>query len=258
MNHRPLILVCNDDGVHAPGLHYLIEVAQRLGDVVVVAPDSPQSGMGHAVTINDTLRVADMTQQKGFPMYSCSGTPVDCVKLGMNKLLPRRPDLVVSGINHGSNSSINVIYSGTMSAAIEASIAGVTGIGFSLCDHSFDADFGPCLPWVEKIMALALWEISFKGICLNVNFPKGPIKGYRFVRQARAYWAEEMDERIDPRGGRYFWLTGTFEVPDKGEDTDEYVLKQGFASVVPVTFDLTDYGVLHKLRQAWHEPAEKR
>ncbi|MCS6980306.1 MAG: 5'/3'-nucleotidase SurE [Flavobacteriales bacterium] len=257
MNRRPLILVCNDDGVHAPGLQYLTEVAHRLGEVVVVAPDSPQSGMGHAVTINDTLRVADMSRQKGYPMYSCSGTPVDCVKLAMNKLLPRRPDLVVSGINHGSNSSVNVIYSGTMSAAIEGAIAGITSLGFSLCDHSYDADFGPSLPWVEKLMALALYEAPVKGMCLNVNFPKGPVKGYRFVRQARAYWAEEMDERTDPRGGKYFWLTGVFEVPDTGRDTDEYVLSQGYASVVPVTFDLTDYAVLEKLRQMAHAAAEK-
>lgn len=258
MNKRPLILVCNDDGVHAPGLQYLAETAHRFGDVMVVAPDSPQSGMGHAVTINDTLRVADMSSQKGYPMYSCSGTPVDCVKLAMNKLLPRKPDLVVSGINHGSNSSVNVIYSGTMSAAIEGAIAGVTSIGFSLCDYSYDADFTPCLPWVEKIMAYALFENPLKGLCLNVNFPKGPVHGFKFVRQARGYWAEEMDERLDPRGGKYYWLTGRFEVPDTGQDTDEYALRLGWASVVPVTFDLTDYAALEKLRVLAHAAAEEK
>jgi len=249
MTKKPLILVCNDDGVHAPGLQYLTEAAMRFGDVCVVAPDSPQSGMGHAVTINDTLRVADMSSQKGFPMFSCSGTPVDCVKLAMNKLLPGRPDLILSGINHGSNSSINVIYSGTMSAAIEGAILGITSIGFSLCDYSYEADFRPCLPWVDKLIALALYETPFKGYCLNVNFPKGEVKGYRYVRQARGYWAEEMDERLDPRGGKYYWLTGTFEVLDNEETTDEYALRNGFASVVPVTFDLTDYQILEKLNK---------
>lgn len=250
MIQRPLILVCNDDGIFAPGIKALIEVMLELGDVIVVAPDSPQSGMGHAITISDTIKIGNMSKEVPYLKYSCSGTPVDCVKIGVNRLAPRRPDMVVSGINHGANSSINVIYSGTMSAAVEGSVIGVPSIGFSLCDHSYEADFKPAKPFIRQIAADVLQNGLPKGICLNVNIPKTmDIKGIRVCRQAKAYWDEELDQRQDPRGGTYFWLTGVFRNPDPGEDTDEYALANGYISVVPTQYDLTAYEQMNGLKQ---------
>jgi len=250
MVQRPLILVCNDDGVFAPGIRALTEVMLQLGDVIVVAPDSPQSGMGHAVTIGDTIKIGNMSNEVEYLKYSCSGTPVDCVKIGVNRLAPRRPDMVVSGINHGSNSSINVIYSGTMSAAVEGCVMGIPSIGFSLCDHSYEADFKPAMPFIKRIAENVLQNGLPPGTCLNVNIPKtADIKGIKVGRQARAYWDEELDERRDPRGGTYFWLTGTFKVPDEGTDTDEHALADGYVSIVPTQYDLTAYEQLNNLKQ---------
>lgn len=250
---KPLILICNDDGITAPGIRKLTEVMNGIGEVYVVAPDSPQSGMGHAITIEKTLRcdpvVIDKGPQKDF---SCSGTPVDCVKLAVNVVLPRKPDLIVSGINHGSNSSINVIYSGTMSAAVEGSLEGIPSIGFSLLDYSWQADFGPCKPFVDRIARQVLEHGLPRGICLNVNIPKayGPAyKGVRVCRQADANWVEEFDARQDPRGRSYYWLTGTFKNYDPGSDTDEQALKDGFISIVPVQSDLTAKGMLETLNK---------
>ncbi|CAI8317566.1 MAG: 5'-nucleotidase SurE [Flavobacteriia bacterium] len=250
---KPLILVCNDDGITAPGIRNLTEVMNGIGEVYVVAPDSPQSGMGHAITIEKTLRcepvVSDRGPQKEF---SCSGTPVDCVKLAVNVVLPRKPDLIVSGINHGSNSSINVIYSGTMSAAVEGSLEGIPSIGFSLLDHSWQADFGPSKPFVDRIARQVLEHGLPRGVCLNVNIPKpdgSAYKGVRVCRQADANWVEEFDARRDPRGRSYYWLTGTFMNYDKGADTDVEALKDGFISIVPVQCDLTAKGMLETLNK---------
>lgn len=242
---RPLILITNDDGITAPGLRHLIRYMSDLGDVVVVAPDSPQSGMGHAITLDSTLysKKVIIDPENGAPEeYSCSGTPADCVKLALQEILPRRPDLCVSGINHGSNSSINVIYSGTMSAAIEAGIEGVPAIGFSLCDYSWEADFTPARDAVRRIASEALKHGMPKGVVLNVNIPHtdgGPVMGIRVCRQARANWRERFDKRTNPTGKEYYWLTGEFELLDKGKDTDEWALSQGYVSVVPTQFDLT-------------------
>lgn len=250
MIQRPLILVCNDDGVFAPGIKALTEVMLELGDVIMVAPDSPQSGMGHAITISDTIKISNMSKEVDFLKYSCSGTPVDCVKIAVNRLAPRRPDLVVSGINHGANASINVIYSGTMSAAVEGAVIGIPSIGFSLCDYSYEADFEPCKPFIKQIAENVLENGLPSGVCLNVNIPKtNHLKGIKVARQAKAHWDEELDERKDPRGGTYFWLTGVFRNPDTGEDTDEYALSQGYISVVPTQFDLTAYEQLNTLKQ---------
>ena len=251
MKTKPLILVTNDDGIKAPGLRSLIEVMNEIGEVVVVAPDSPQSGMGHAITINSTLycdkiKVTDGPQLE----YSCSGTPADCVKLAINELLDKKPDLCVSGINHGSNSSINVIYSGTMSAAIEAGIEGVPAIGFSLLDFKWNADFKPLKEYIKKISLEALKKGIPKDVVLNVNFPllkNGKIKGMKICRQARAYWVEEFDKRTNPMGREYYWLTGTFINEDKGEDTDEWALNKGYISIVPTQFDLTAHHSLQQL-----------
>ena len=251
MAKRPLILVTNDDGITAPGIRALIEVANGIGDVVVVAPDSPQSGMGHAITINSTLECTAINVDGGPQKeYQSSGTPADCVKLAINELMDRKPDLCVSGINHGSNSSINVIYSGTMSAAVEAGIEGVPAIGFSLCDYQWTANFAPLKPYVDKIIRNALKEKIPSDVVLNVNFPlmeKQDIKGIKICRQAKAHWVEKFDKRQSPMGKDYYWLTGEFINEDRGEDTDEAALAQGYISIVPTQFDLTAHHAIQKL-----------
>lgn len=250
---RPLILVTNDDGINAPGIRTLISVVKNIGDVIVVAPDSPQSGMGHAITINSTLHSSRITPKNSEIIeYSCSGTPADCVKLAINELMPRKPDLCVSGINHGSNSSINVIYSGTMSAAIEAGIEGVPAIGFSLLDYSWNADFSQSKDFIRKITLSALNNGIPKGVVLNVNIPavkKSDIKGVKICRQAKAYWVEEFDKRKNPLGQEYYWLTGKFVNKDQGEDTDEWALKNNYISIVPVEFDLTAHHAIQGLNE---------
>ena len=250
---RPLILVTNDDGINAPGIRTLISVIKDIGDVIVVAPDSPQSGMGHAITINSTLHSSRITPKNSEIIeYSCSGTPADCVKLAINELMPRKPDLCVSGINHGSNSSINVIYSGTMSAAIEAGIEGVPAIGFSLLDYSWNADFSQSQDLIRKITLNALNNGIPKGVVLNVNIPavkKSDIKGVKICRQANAYWVDEFDKRKNPLGQEYYWLTGKFVNKDQGEDTDEWALKNNYISIVPVEFDLTAHHAIQGLNE---------
>ena len=252
MTKKPLILVTNDDGITAPGIRALIEVMNTIGDVVVVAPDSPQSGMGHAITLDSTLHLEQVTIDNGSQKeYSCSGTPADCVKLGISEILDRRPDLCVSGINHGSNSSINVIYSGTMSAAIEAGLEGIPSIGFSLLDFNWNANFEAIKAFVKNIALNVLENGLQEGVVLNVNFPKlekEAIKGVRICRQAKANWVEKFDKRVSPQGKEYYWLTGKFVNLDKGEDTDEWALANGYVSVVPVQFDLTAHQSITKLK----------
>lgn len=251
MKKKPLILVTNDDGITAPGIRNLIELMNEMGEVVVVAPDSPQSAMGHAITINSTLHCEKIKVTDGPQIeYSCSGTPADCVKLAVNELLDRKPDLCVSGINHGSNSSINVIYSGTMSAAVEAGIEGIPAIGFSLLDFNWNADFKPLRKYIQQITREALKNGIPKDVVLNVNFPKlkeKDIKGIKICRQAKASWVEEFDKRTNPMGREYYWLTGTFINEDKGEDTDEWALKEGYISIVPTQFDLTAHHSIQQL-----------
>ncbi|WP_055442564.1 5'/3'-nucleotidase SurE [Lacinutrix himadriensis] len=251
MTKKPLILVTNDDGITAPGIRALIEVMNTIGDVVVVAPDSPQSGMGHAITLDSMLYLEQVTIDNGSQKeYSCSGTPADCVKLGISEILDRRPDLCVSGINHGSNSSINVIYSGTMSAAIEAGLEGVPSIGFSLLDFNWNANFESVKEYVKNIALNVLENGLQEGVVLNVNFPKlekEAIKGVRICRQAKANWVEKFDKRVSPQGKEYYWLTGKFVNLDKGDDTDEWALENGYVSVVPVQFDLTAHHSIAKL-----------
>lgn len=251
MQKRPLILVTNDDGITAPGIRCLIRIMNEIGEVVVVAPDSPQSGMGHAVTLDATLHCEPIHIDDGIQKeYTCSGTPVDCVKIARHEVLKRTPDLCVSGINHGSNSSINVIYSGTMSAAVEAGIEGVPAIGFSLLDYSWEADFEESRDFVKKIALNVLKNGLPKGVVLNVNIPKlkrEEIKGIRICRQAQARWQEKFDRRISPQGRTYYWMTGKFINEDIGEDTDEWALANGYVSVVPIKFDLTAYNVIEQL-----------
>ena len=255
MKHKPLILVTNDDGITAPGVRALIDVMRHMGDIIVVAPDSPQSGTGHAITINNTLHINKVSADgAAFDEYSCSGTPVDCVKLAVNEILKRKPDLCVSGINHGSNSSINVIYSGTMSAAVEAGIEGIPAIGFSLMDFDWNADFEAVKPFVKKIAKEVLDNGLPEGVVLNVNFPKlktPEVKGIKVCRQAKAIWMEKFDKRKTPQGKDYYWLTGEFVNQDAGEDTDEWALANGYVSVVPVQFDLTAHHAIQQLN-SWN------
>ncbi len=247
---KPVILVTNDDGITSKGIEALVSVARRFGEVVVVAPDSPQSGMGHAITIGQPLRLHRSTIFKNIEAYECSGTPVDSVKLAVDKVIGKRPDICLSGINHGSNSSINVIYSGTMSAAMEAAIEGIPAVGFSYLDYSFDADFTLSKNVVSQVLKSMLNGKLPMQALYNVNIPKvslADFKGLKVCRQANAKWQENFVERKDPRGERYFWLTGEFKDRDGKHDTDEHALKNGYASIVPVKFDLTNYELLSQI-----------
>lgn len=247
---KPVILITNDDGIMSPGIRQLVKLMRKLGDVVVVAPDKPQSAMGHAITIATPLRLQQIHIDGKHTEYGCSGTPVDCVKLAVDKILFRKPDLLVSGINHGSNSSINVIYSGTMSAAVEGAIENIPSIGFSILDFSFDADFGPSEKQILSICRKVLKNGLPKGLCLNVNIPKvNKIKGVKVCRQALASWDDEYFERKDPHHKSYFWLTGEFINNDNGKDTDEWALKNGYVSVVPVLYDFTAHYAIPQLKK---------
>lgn len=250
---KPNILVVNDDGITATGIKNLMEVMQEIGTVVVVAPDSPQSGMGHAITIGKPIRFDKVDLYPGVEMYKCSGTPVDCVKIAVNKIFKgKKPDLCVSGVNHGLNNSINVLYSGTMSAAVEGAIEKIPSIGFSLDDFAADADFSHTKKFIKNICEQVLANGLPEGTLLNVNFPKGNhLKGIKICRQANAKWMEEFDERKDPYNRPYYWLTGVFENFDHGEDTDVWALENGYVSIVPVQFDLTAHHAIQTLN-SWN------
>lgn len=254
---QPTILVTNDDGITAPGIYNLIDAVRHLGNVIVVAPDSPQSGMGHAVSINKPLRLdkVHLFDEWGIEAYQCSGTPVDCVKLANDIILKgKKPTICVSGINHGSNASINVIYSGTMSAAMEAAIDGIPSVGFSALDFSFEADFTIAKKVATQIVSKMLSDTLPEHFLLNVNIPKvdeAGFKGIKICRQADAYWAENFDQRADPRGKNYYWMVGKFVNRDKGSDTDIDALKNGYASVVPVRIDFTEETIKDWLIRKW-------
>jgi len=252
---KKTILVTNDDGVTAPGLKALVSVAKEFGKVYVVAPDSPQSGKGHAITLGEPLRLKKVKlfdKMKNVEAYKCSGTPADCVKLGKHVLLKnKKVDLCVSGINHGSNLSVNIIYSGTMSAAMEASLEGIDSIGFSLTDFSWDADFEPCKKFVRKIIKKVLEKGLPDCKLLNVNIPAIPkkkIKGIKVCHQADAHWVEEFQEGKDPMGRSYYWLTGKFVNKDKNPNSDVKAVEKGYISVVPAGHDLTKYEATKPLK----------
>lgn len=250
----PTILITNDDGITAPGIRNLVEAVKDLGNVIVVAPDKAQSGMGHAITIGQPLRMNKVDLFKGIEAWQVSGTPVDCVKLAVDKILHRKPTICLSGINHGANHSINVIYSGTMSAAMEASIESIPSIGFSLMDYSVEADFTASRFYINKIVGSLLKKKLDKHFLLNVNIPKLPlelIKGVKLCKQAYAKYEEDFDERTDPQGRKYYWLTGKFINFDKSKDTDVWALENNFVSVVPVQFDLTNYKLKALLEKNW-------
>jgi len=251
MTKKPLILITNDDGHDAPGIHHLIALMKTLGEVVVVASEQSQSAMGHAITMKVPLVFKESKSIKGYRKFITNGTPADCIKLGLHKILDRKPDLVVSGINHGSNASINIIYSGTMAAALEAAMGGIPSIGFSLLDYAHDADFSGADDYVLKLSKYVIDSGLPQGVSLNVNFPKRngePYKGFKICRQSKAYWKEDFSERYDPRTNKpYFWLTGTFHILEDHPETDEWALKNYFVSVVPVQFDFTAHQVINQL-----------
>ena len=249
---KPLILVTNDDGVNAPGIRKLIEIMKEIGKVVVVAPEGPQSAMSHAITIKVPLHYKEITITPNYKEYCLNGTPVDCVKFALHQLMEQKPDLVVSGINHGSNASINIIYSGTMAAAMEGAMGGIPSIGFSILDYNSDANFSFAESYIKDIVGKVLQNGLAKHTALNINFPKEngkPYCGLKICKQADAYWKEDFDERFDPRNGKpYYWLKGTFTVQKEDEATDEWALKNYFVSLVPVQFDFTAHNRINEFK----------
>jgi 5'-nucleotidase len=249
---KPLILITNDDGIFAPGLRKLIEIARQLGNVVVVAPETSQSGMSHAITVRAPLRLRKITEEKNFKEYSCNGTPVDAIKMGEQLIVRGKPDLVLSGINHGSNASVNIIYSGTMAAVLEATIDGIPAIGFSILNYSKDADFSAVDEYIKAIIVNVLKNGLPEGICLNVNIPavkKEDIKGIKVCRQAKGRWEEEFDERTDPHSRAYYWLTGVFQNGDSAPDTDSWALANNYISVVPAHYDFTSHKTIPEVKK---------
>ncbi|MEN8203843.1 MAG: 5'/3'-nucleotidase SurE [Bacteroidota bacterium] len=254
MNRTPLILITNDDGIEANGFKELISVAREFGDVVAISSQTPMSGMSHAITVKVPLRVKVLEESPGLRKYITNGTPVDGVKLAFNSLMERKPDLLISGINHGSNSSSSILYSGTMAAAMEGAINHIPSIGFSLLDFRPDADFLASGQVAREVIGKVLEEGLPDGICLNVNIPAvkaEEIKGIRICKQANGYWKEEFEKRTDPMGHEYYWLTGFFhnrEPDGGGEGTDELALKAHYVSIVPVDTDMTAYSSMEKLK----------
>ncbi len=248
--YKPLILITNDDGDTARGIQVLTRIMQQLGDVIVMAPDGPRSAQSNAITVTHPIRYKLVEQSEGLTRYICTGTPTDCVKLALNEAVPRKPDLIVSGINHGSNAAVNVIYSGTMGAVLEGCENRISSVGFSICDHSFQADFSGFEKYVFEISNKILENPLPTGICLNVNAPVGKIKGVKVARQCDGQWTKEFAKRVDPVGRTYFWLTGEFtNFEPEATDTDEWALANGFVSIVPTKIDLTAHEFLAPLSE---------
>lgn len=247
---KPLILISNDDGFSAKGIQELVKTLTGLGEIIVMAPDGPRSGASAAITSELPVRYNKVKEEENLTVYKCSGTPVDCVKLAMFELLPRCPDLVIGGINHGDNSAVNVHYSGTMGVVIEGCLKGIPSIGFSLCDHAADADFTPMLPYVKQIVAEVLSHGLPEGVCLNVNAPlASSFQGVRICRQAKGVWRNEWLECSHPRGGEYFWLTGNYHpLEPEAEDTDHWALENGYIAITPTQIDMTAYRMMDDLK----------
>lgn len=247
---RPLIFITNDDSFRSKGIKLLISLMQKFGDVVVVAPSHQQSGKSHSITVHDPLRYHKIEESEGYKAYICSGTPVDCVKIAFNILFKDiKPDLVVSGINHGSNASINTIYSGTMAAVFEGCAEGIPSIGFSLDSSNPEADFTHCIPLINKITKEVLENGLDDMVCLNVNFPEKEIKGLKVCHQAKAYWNEDFLERKDPTGQSYYWLTGVYNCQDENAGADYNALQEGYCSITPMQVDFTAYQVIESYKK---------
>jgi 5'-nucleotidase len=254
-SERPLILVTNDDGIKAGGLESLVNMLKEVGDVVIAAPNESYSGMSHAITVKSPLYAKLVKDKPGLKLYKINGTPVDCVKLAINVLLDRKPDLLVSGINHGTNSSISLHYSGTVGAAREGALNQVPAVGFSLLNYSHDADFTEAVKVAKHVVVSMLADKLPKGTFINVNIPDvHPVKGARVARQSKGKWVEEFTERQDPRGRTYYWLTGHFEnLEPEAKDTDEYFLNKGYAAIVPCHLDATNFNLLSYLKEENYE-----
>lgn len=249
-NQKPLIFISNDDGVSAKGINELIRFLRPLGDIVVMAPDSARSGNGCALSVTTPVFYELLSEEPGLKIYSCTGTPTDCVKLACNTVLDRNPDLIVGGINHGDNSGTNVHYSGTMGVAIEGCLKGIPSIGFSLCDHAPDADFQPVEKYIQQIASTVLEHGLPVRTCLNVNFPCGEIKGIKVCEQAVGQWTREWEPC--PRRGKsnHYWLTGEFiNLEPENEKSDNWALANGYVAITPTTVDMTDYDFIDILRE---------
>jgi 5'-nucleotidase len=252
MTKKPLILISNDDGYQAKGLAHLIEAARPFGRIVVVAPDRGESGMSHAITIKNPLRLTLHQKSEELTIYSINGTPVDAVKLAMNQILKERPALVLSGVNHGSNASISVIYSGTLGAAREGCLNGIPSVGFSLLNHDKDADFSVVSHFLPQMIKEVLTNGLNDQTYLNINFPDvglSEIKGIKVCRQTKGVWKEEYEKRTDPHGGTYYWLTGAFNnFEPQAEDTDEWALERNYIAVVPNQIDGTAHQDIEQIK----------
>lgn len=250
---RPLFLISNDDGYLAKGFNALIQALIPIGDVVAIAPEQSQSGTSHALTLRFPLRIALRHDDPQCKIYSCNGTPVDCVKFALKELVPRKPDLLLSGINHGENASSSALYSGTMAAAMEGCMYDIPAIGFSLLNHDLQAHFSPYIPIVKKVIEATLQHGLQKGVCLNVNIPYVPIEqilGIRLCRLAQGYWEEIFDKRKDPDGRTYYWFTGYFVNEEQdAEDTDEWALAHRYVSIVPTHIDMTAHRAMKDFDQ---------
>lgn len=249
-NKKPLILITNDDGYQAKGIEALIDSVKDLGDIIVVAPDGPRSGMSSAITSLQPLRVYLISESQNVKVYATTGTPVDCVKLGISELAERRPDIVISGVNHGSNAAVAVLYSGTMGAAIEGAVFKIPSIGFSLLDHSHNANFTYSKKYIHSITKQVLEDGLPSGTCLNVNIPKGDdIKGIRVCRQTSGQWVNEFMQSKDGADKDIYWLTGNFENDEPSDEmTDEWALANRYVSVVPVKVDMTNHDLIASIK----------
>ncbi len=248
-SQEKLILICNDDGYYSPGIRALAEVASKFGNVKIIAPDRQQSAVGHAITINTPLRATKVKMLNGMDAIAINGTPADCIKLAHDKLLDQKPDLVLSGINHGSNAGINILYSGTVSAATEATILGYPAIAVSCNEFREDADLSGCQEAAARVIDFVFKNGLPRGVTLNVNAPAGPLKELKWTRQADSRYVEEYDGRVDPFNRPYFWMTGKFELLDTGDDLDVKLLQEGFGTVTPIQYDLTAYSVFKAMKE---------
>lgn len=247
-SNKPLILVCNDDGIFSPGIRALADVADEFGDVEIIAPDRQQSAVGHAITVSTPLRSRSFQIDGRFNGQAVTGTPADSVKLGHDQLMKRKPDLVVSGINHGSNAGINILYSGTVSAATEGTILGYPSIAISCTDYDEDADLTGAKDAARKVIGFALSQGLPKGVTLNLNVPAGELKGIKWARQANSRYVEEFEGRVDPNNRSYYWLTGRLQLLEDGDDIDINVLEKGYASLTPIQYDMTAYTLLKDVK----------
>lgn len=248
---KPLILISNDDGINAKGINELVKAIKGLGEIIVVAPDGPRSGFACAITSESPIRYYSVKEEKELKIYKCTGTPVDCIKLALHTIVNRKPDIIIGGINHGDNSSVNVHYSGTMGIVIEGCLKGIPSVGFSLCDHSANADFTPMFPYIRNIINNVLINGLHSGVCLNVNFPNiKEFKGVKICHQTKGVWTKEWIECNHPRGGNYYWLTGEYKNLEQDNiDTDHWAMSNGYVAITPTKIDVTAYEVIDELEK---------